>query len=248
MTAREPLAGFSGRGVRVAVIDSGVNPAHPHVMGVAGGVAISAQGETEAYLDYLGHGTAVTAAIREKAPEALLYAVKVFDRALSTNMETIIRALEWCIANQMQIINLSLGTGNPSHRQRFERLLDRATESGAVLVAATEDSGTPVLPGCLPPAIAVGLDWECPRESYRCALIGPRPTFFASGYPRSLPGVPRERNLHGISFAVANMAGFAARARQACPGGSPDNLRQFLIENATDAAPHGNTLPPATHS
>ena len=39
--------------------------------------------------------------------------------------------------------------------------------------------------------------------------------YVASGYPRSLPGVPRERNLHGISFAVANMTGFVARACEA---------------------------------
>lgn len=238
MTTQEPLAGFSGRGVRVAVIDSGVNPRHPHVRSVAGGVAISPLGETEAYLDYLGHGTAVTAAIREKAPEALLYAVKVFDRALSTNIEILERAMEWCIANQMHIINLSLGTLNPAYGQRFERLLARAAESDAVLVAAQEVSGQALLPGCLPSAISVGLDWECPREAYRCVLNGPRPTFFASGYPRPLPGVPLERNLHGISFAVANMTGFVAQARQACAGSSLDTLQEILIQNALEAPRH----------
>ena len=232
MMTREPLAGLSGRGVRVGVIDSGVNPAHPHVMGVAGGVAISPQGETEIYLDYLGHGTAVAAAIREKAPEALLYAVKVFDRTLSTNIDTIVRAMEWCIARQMQVINLSLGTWNPSHRERFEQLLGRAAASGVVLVAAQEVSGQALLPGCLTPVISVGLDWECPRQAYRCVLTGSRPTFFASGYPREIPGLPVDRNLHGISFAVANMTGFVARARQSCTNGSLDALQEMLIQNA----------------
>ena len=77
----------TGRGVRVAVIDSGVNATHPHVGEVAGGIAIDEQGVERAdYLDRLGHGTAVTAAIREKAPDAELFAVKVFDRSLSTNV------------------------------------------------------------------------------------------------------------------------------------------------------------------
>jgi len=59
-----------GEGVRIAVVDSGVHAAHPHVGGVAGGVAIGSDGsEADDYVDWLGHGTAVTAAIREKAPQ-----------------------------------------------------------------------------------------------------------------------------------------------------------------------------------
>ena len=94
MVLQLPFAGFTGSGIRVAIIDSGVNPAHPHVAGVAGGIGISADGESGNYLDYVGHGTAVAAAIREKAPDALLFAVKVFDQGLRTNAETIIRAIE----------------------------------------------------------------------------------------------------------------------------------------------------------
>ena len=56
---------LTGRGVCVAVVDSGVNATHPHVGGVAGGIAIDEHGVERAdYLDRLGHGTAVTAAIR----------------------------------------------------------------------------------------------------------------------------------------------------------------------------------------
>ena len=212
----------TGRGVRVAVIDSGVNADHPHVGGVAGGIGI----EGDDYVDRLGHGTAVAAAIREKAPEALLYAVKVFDRALSTNIETLARALEWCIAERMDVINLSLGTLNPAHRERFERLAD----AGAVLVIPEENA---VLPSSLPFVIPVALDWECPREGYRFVVTDSGPIFYASGYPRPIPGVPPERNLHGLSFAVANMTGFVARARQAGSG----SLRQVLTENALNYAP-----------
>lgn len=246
MRMTEPLAGLTGRGVRVAVIDSGVNPAHPHVKGVEGGVALTPQGETEVYLDYLGHGTAVTAAIREKAPDALLYAVKVFNRALSTSIAIIVRAMEWCITRQMHVINLSLGTVNSSHRERFDKLLARAAEMGVVLVAAQELSGQALLPGCLASAISVGLDWECPREAYRCMVKDARPTFFASGYPRPLPGVPPARNLHGISFAVANMTGFVARARQACGNGSLISLQEILIQNAVQSAPQRQSLLPPT--
>jgi len=217
--------GLTGRGVRVGIIDSGVNPAHPHVGGVAGGVAIGPEGESPLYLDYLGHGTAVAGAIREKAPEALLYAVKVFDRALSTSVDVLLRAIEWSIAHEMDVINLSLGTLNQEHRARFEELLPRA-----VIVSAVEAAGRPVLPGSLPGAIGVGLDWDCPRDEYRCALQDSQPVFFASGYPRSVPGVPPNRNLNGISFAVANMTGFVARAREALHGTASD-VQQALANS-----------------
>ena len=70
-----------GRGIRVAIIDSGVHAQHPHVGGVAGGVAIDPEGHiSDDFVDRLGHGTAVAGAIREKAAAAELYAVRVFDR------------------------------------------------------------------------------------------------------------------------------------------------------------------------
>src|SRR5262245_34201350 len=225
-----PFADLTGRDVRVAIIDSGVNPAHPHVAGVAGGVRINADGENLNYLDYIGHGTAVAGAIREKAPEASLYAIKVFDHQLRTNAETIIRAIEWAIENEMDVVNLSLGTVNESHRERFERVVATAAERNVVLVAAREMNGRPSLPGCLPSVIGVALDWECPRESYRYVMADSRPLFFVSGYPRPIPGAPPERNLSGISFAVANLTGFVTRAKQAFSNASSGELERVLIE------------------
>jgi subtilisin family serine protease len=224
--------GLTGRGVRVGIIDSGVNPAHPHVGGVAGGVFIGPTGESDLYLDYLGHGTAVTGAIREKAPDALLYAVKIFDRNLASSSDILLRALEWCLEQKMHVINLSLGSVNQDYRPRFERLLDRAAAAGVLLVAAHEADGRAVLPGCLPGVLAVSLDVDCARDRYYCRPSGSRLIFHLSGYPRPIPGFPPERNLNGISFAVANMTGFVARARQACPDGAQETIEQMLVENS----------------
>src|SRR5688572_3372383 len=69
-----PTPAATGRGVRIAVIDSGVFAAHPHVGGIAGGVSIALDGtEDSDFVDRLGHGTAVTAAIKEKAADAEIY-------------------------------------------------------------------------------------------------------------------------------------------------------------------------------
>jgi hypothetical protein len=230
LVQRQPLATYTGRGVKVGIIDSGVNPAHPHVGGVAGGARItsSEEGAPKDYLDYIGHGTAVAGAIREKAADAQLYAVKVFDRALTTNIDAIINAIDWCVDNEMDVINLSLGTTNEKHRPAIQSAVARAAEKRTVLVAAYEMQGKPSLPGCLPSVIGVELDWEIPRDC--CALKSPddRAVFIASEYPRDIPGVPPERNLKGISFAVANMTGFVARAREAAPKAPVDEIKALL--------------------
>jgi subtilisin family serine protease len=195
----------------VAVIDSGVNARHPHIRGVRGGATIGEKVEHD-YLDLLGHGTAVMAAIQEKAPDAEYFAARVFYSSLRTNMDFLLRAIEWCIERRVDIVNLSLGTSNPAHVPRFEPVVARARKEGVLLVSALEAGGAPAFPGGLPGVIPVGPDWDCPREAYRYRRCNGALEFYASGYPRSLPGMPKERNLHGISFAVANLTGFLARA------------------------------------
>jgi subtilisin family serine protease len=198
--------------IRVAIIDSGIHAGHPHVGSVAGGVAIASDGsEGDDFIDRIGHGTAVAAVIREKAPDADLFAVKIFDRKLSTDVHALVHAIRWCAAHEMRWINLSLGTTNLDHEEPLQQAVDEARAQGAMIVSAFEHDGARWLPGSLPGAIPVLLDWDCPREEYRIgALDDGRTVYRASGYPRPIPGVPPERNLKGISFAVANVTGFLA--------------------------------------
>ncbi len=200
--------------VRVAIIDSGIHASHPHVGGVAGGVALDPDGrEHPDFVDRLGHGTAVAAAIREKAPDADLFAVRVFDRTLSTRVAALVHAIDWAARSGMHIANLSLGTSNADHEPLLRDAIARASRAGLLLVAARDADGVRWLPGSLPGVIPVQLDWNCPRETFRAVRVGDTIVFRASGYPRPIPGVPPARNLNGISFAVANMTGFVARAR-----------------------------------
>ena len=179
--------------MNIAIVDSGVHAGHPHVGEIAGGVAIAGDDWT----DRLGHGTAVAGVIREKAPEAAIYAVKIFDRRLSASIDDIVRALEWCRDQRMDFVNLSLGTANAEHRERFERVL----APGMVVVSVAG-----MLPGTIEGVIAVEADVECPRDAVRMK----DGVYYASPYPRPIPGVPPERNLHGPSFAVANVTGVLA--------------------------------------
>jgi subtilisin family serine protease len=203
----------TGRGVRVAVVDSGVHAGHPHVGLVRGGLAIAEDGtELDDYVDRLGHGTAVAAAIREKAPDAELFAVKIFDRRLSTTAAVLVRAIDWANEAGMHLVNLSLGTTNIEHEPVLRAAVDRAASGGMRIVAARDDRGVRWLPGSLlsPAVVPVQLDWDCPRECYRRVEVDGVSVYRASGFPRGIPGVPPERNLHGISFAVANVTGLLA--------------------------------------
>jgi len=207
------LAARTGRGVRIAVVDSGIASGHPHVGIVTGGLRIGRNGEEDNdWGDRIGHGTAVAAAIREKAPEAELLAFRVFERELSTTADALSVAIRRAADHGAQLINLSLGTVNPAHVDHLSRAVEYASERGALVVSARELDGTPWLPGALAGVMGVRLDWDCPRDEIHLTQDDAGGVVaIASGYPRPIPGMPPDRNLKGISFAVANVTGVLGR-------------------------------------
>lgn len=210
-----------GRGVTVAVIDSGVNAGHPHVGAVAGGVRIGLSGEVSGdCVDRLGHGTAVFAAIQEKAPEAELFAVRVFSDRLKTSVRALVAAIDWAAERRVRVVNLSLGTLREEHAPMLEAAVDRLARAGGVVVAAATAGGRRWWPGSLPRAVGVVMDEDCPRGcvAVRRGEGGGSGVVAAAPYPRPIPGVPRERNLSGISFAVANATGMVARVLEGREG------------------------------
>src|ERR1700730_17247702 len=111
--------------MRIAVIDSAVNPRHPHITSLAGGVSIGREGSV---LDTLGHGTAVMAAIQEKAPDNEYFAVKLFHDELRATTDELLEALEWTVVNKMDLVNLSLGTRSAKRTADFEKLLSSRSQ------------------------------------------------------------------------------------------------------------------------
>lgn len=233
--------------VRIAVIDSGVQPEHPHIDAarIAGGASIATDGAMDfgagCTADRLGHGTAVTAAIQQWAPGALIVPVRIFDRALRTSPRALVAAIDWCADQGIDLLNLSLGTPVEAHRSVIEVAVARALAAGVVVISAREADGVPSYPGALPDVIGVGLDWECARDSWR-VVNGADWHVVASGHPRPIPGVPPRRNLYGVSFAVANMTGFSA-APLAGVDGSISGGKERL--SALRAALHGGVRTPA---
>jgi hypothetical protein len=207
-------------GVRVALIDSGINPRHPHVGSVAGGVALSltADGtinETEDYIDRRGHGTALAGILHAKAPRAALYAVKIFrdprtpHDPLITSIEVLEAGLRWAIEQGMHIINLSLGTTNLDHRARLAALVAQARTAGSVVVASSPPGRTDTFPAALPGVLGVAGDDDCAWNEHwyiRDDIIA----FRAHPRPRPIPGVSQERNFYGHSCASAHIAAVLA--------------------------------------
>jgi subtilisin family serine protease len=213
-----PFAGRTGAGVRVAVVDSGIRWPHPHIACPVGGAWIRVDPNDAAirevdgtFADRIGHGTAVAAAIHEKAPDAELWAIKVFDDRLATSTPVLAYALGVAAKSGARVINLSLGTTDGERAGLLDEAVREAAARGALVVSALEVNGARCFPGAFGGVVAVRLDSECPRDEIHAASDQEGVVFTAAPYPRPIPGVPRERNVSGISFAVANVTGFLAR-------------------------------------
>ncbi|MCL6473383.1 MAG: S8 family serine peptidase [Firmicutes bacterium] len=117
-----------GSGVRVAVIDTGIDLTHPDLMAnVKGG--FNAINRKESINDDNGHGTHVAGVIAAVdndigvigvAPEANLYAVKVLDKTGTGRISDAIEGIQWSVDNHMQVVNMSFGTTS------YSRALDKA--------------------------------------------------------------------------------------------------------------------------
>jgi len=234
-----------GRGVAIALVDSGVNVPHPHVPQVAGGVTIAIENggavERPGHPDLNGHGTACAALLAHFAPEATLHAVKIFDRELRAGQEVLIAAIRWAVARRIPIINLSLGTVGGDHLDRLHRACREAVAAGTTLIAAAPQGGPSSYPASFEEVIAVGEDRALGDDDLRFAGR-PGLDFLASGYARPQPGVPAEVNFKGPSFAAARVAAMAARILEAEPGLTPPLVRDRLQAIATGAAARTPTI------
>lgn len=195
---------MSPRAVRVGVVDSGINARDPQVVAVEGGVGIRfREGRIErdsSWEDLLGHGTAVAATIRGHAPSASIYSIRIFHRKLEAHFEAILDAISWGVEERLDLLNLSLGCTNRERDAAFDSACARAVDRGVAIVsAASIDGGTSFL--------AVAADYELEGEEIRFE----GDVFHASPWARRRGLLPREKNFHGTSFAVAHVSGIAAK-------------------------------------
>jgi subtilisin family serine protease len=217
------------RPVRIGIIDSGVHSAHPHIGNIAGGVTIGLDALEMSYVDRLGHGTAIAALIHARAPRAELFAVKIFQHELTANLRIVLSAIDWCLQNEIDLINLSLGTPNASYKGAFEAAVARVGAAGKGIASAFEVNGVPSVPGCLPGVVSVLADLSKAPGEHGFEMRGMKKIFTAGPFPRDIPGVPRERNLQGVSFAVAHVT--ATLASLWNPSAGAVDWESLLVRN-----------------
>lgn len=212
------MSGADGAGLRIGVIDTGVNPWHSHVCGgvtgcrifLDGGAAIS---EDDDFRDLAGHGTAVAGIIRQQLPRAELFAIRVFDRDLSSYPSLVARAVLCAAAEGCSFLNLSLGMPPASGADLLAMACAEAIDAGCTIVAAGHPSRGDLLPAALPGVLGVVADDLVPAGEIR-VVPGERYPYAASGRPRDLAGIRAGDNLWGNSFACARVTAYlAARAR-----------------------------------
>ncbi|OMP66320.1 S8 family serine peptidase [Domibacillus epiphyticus] len=237
-------SGFTGKGIKVAVIDSGIAP-HSD-LAIAGG--ISTVDYTSSYNDDQGHGTHVAGIIGARnnsfgvkgaAYESELYAVKAFNQDGAAYLSDMIEGIDWSISNGMDIINLSSGTQVDS--AAFQSVIDKAYASGLLIVAAAGNDGAPDglddtvdFPARYSSVIGVG---AVDSYSMRAAFSSTGPAVEVSA-----PGVnilstyldDQYGYLSGTSMAAPYATGKLALLKQAYPQLTNEELRQLLIKHTRD--------------
>jgi subtilisin len=242
----------TGAGVKVAVVDSGVEAGHRAIGRLAGGVALEhapdepggvrlVEGPHE---DLFGHGTACAGIIRRLAPEAELYSVRVIGRRLTGKGTVFAAGLRWAIEHGMQVVNLSLSTGRRAYFGIFHELADEAYFRNVMLVSAVNNVPAPSYPSQYAAVFSVAAtDGDDPFQ----LAVNPSPPveFGAPGIDLEVAWLGGETvAATGNSFAAPHVAGLVARILAKHPGLTPFEVKTVLRACASNTV-GAVALPPA---
>jgi subtilisin len=262
LTAEWAWGGSAGRGVRVAVVDSGIDGDHPALGGmVRGGVTVIEKDgqctyDDAPHGDAFGHGTACAGIIHSIAPEAELYSVKVLGATLSGTGGMFAAGLRWAIEHEMQVLNLSLGTTKREFYAVLHELADMAYFKNAVLVTAANNFPQPSFPSMYASVISVASHEE--KDPFLFYYNPAPPVDF--GAPGIDVQVPWRGGGYisttGNSFAAPHISGLVALVLAKHPGLAPYQVKTILRATAwnvrhragtdsTAGAPGNGSTPPA---
>ena len=228
----------TGEGVRVCILDSGVESGHPLVGGLEGAVAV-AKGEdghvsvaedTEG--DLCGHGTACAGIVRAIAPKASIYSVRVLGAGFKGSGPVLLGGLRWAIDQGFDVINMSLSTTKRQFAELLHELADSAYFRRTVLVASAHNMPVESYPWRFSSVISVGSHEE--PESLKF-FYNPSPPveFFARGVGVEIAwlggGTIRSS---GNSFATPHIAGICSLTLSKHPELTPFQLKNVLYLTA----------------
>lgn len=228
------LRAGTGKGVRVAMLDTGVDESHPDLSGkIAASYELARSGggfacsRVEGF-DAVGHGTACAGIIKSIAPDAELHSVKVIGANAKGSSAELAYGLEWALENKMNVVNASLGTLDWRKKNRLAELAEHAFYEGITIVAAANNRGEIAYPANLPTVLAVDSGaFEDPLSfHYR---LGTYIELEANGIYVEAPSPGGERKLFtGTSFACPHITGIVARLLSVQPDLQPFEIRTLL--------------------
>jgi subtilisin family serine protease len=137
--------GSNGRGIRVCILDSGVEPSHPAVGSLTDAVAVVRGPDGEITIeqdeagDLCGHGTACAGIVRSLAPECELFSVRVLGAGYSGSGEILVAGLRYAIENAFDVVNMSLSTTKRELAESLHELADLAYFQKTMLVASAHN-------------------------------------------------------------------------------------------------------------
>ena len=202
-----------------------------------------ARGATEPQLvegphdDVFGHGTACAGIIRRVAPDCNLFSARVLGARLSGRADGFAAGLRWAIDNDMDVVNLSLGTDRLEHAGRFHELADEAFFKGVVLVCAANNMPRRTFPADYATVISVAAHRG--RDPFRFDYNPVPPVEFGA------PGIEvevawtqgRRQKVTGNSFAAPHVAGIVTLLLGKHPHLTPFEVKSVLQAISENVAP-----------
>jgi subtilisin family serine protease len=237
----------TGRGVKIAVIDTGIDGEHPDLQGAIVDT-FDAVGSKDPRPDM--HGTAIAGIIRAHgtvigvAPDATLLAVRAFETAPRRGLPestsfVLLRALDWSVRRGANVVNLSFsGDRDPA----MERVIAEAVRRNVILVAAAGNGGpqaAPSYPAAYPQVVAVTAH-DSADHLYAHANRGAYIAVAAPGVDILVPILKRGHMfMSGTSMSSAYVAGIMALLLERAPSLTPERAARLLMETADDLGPPG---------
>jgi subtilisin len=232
-------SGATGAGVRVCILDSGVEPAHPLVGDVQQAVAISIEAgevivDEDREGDLCGHGTACAGIARSLAPACELASVRVLGAGFTGSGAVLLEGLRWAIEQDYDVINMSLSTTKQKFATLLHELADTAYFRRTMLVASAHNMPVESYPWRFSSVISVGSHEQADPFAY---YYNPTPPveFFARGVDVEVAWLGGGRLVcTGNSFATPHITGIAALILSKHPELTPFQLKSVLYLTASN--------------
>ena len=234
------FGGSTGAGVRVCILDSGIEPGHPKVGDVEGAVAFhrdegdEVQVENDTEGDLCGHGTACAGIVRSIAPDCTLFSARVLGAGFKGSGPVLLAGLRWAVEQGFDVVNMSLSTTKRQFAELLHELADRAYFRRTVLVASAHNMPVESFPWRFSSVISVGSHEEPDPLTF---FYNPKPPveFFARGVGVEIAWLGGGTILStGNSFATPHMSAICALILAKHPELTPFQLKSVLYLTANN--------------